>query len=144
MFQNSFTEIVAFIVYNFIIRRVQLECRDVNRRSSIGSNCSRTLEQKSRLLPEHLKSKHLPLHQAGAEGEIRYSSYSFLASALDGVSGQRHARPHFIPGERTPGTHWTEGWVGLRAGPETDAREKIICLCRGSNTGRPVCSQTIY
>jgi hypothetical protein len=31
--------------------------------------------------------------------------------------------------------------VGLRAGLDTEAREKIPFLCRGSNAGRPVCSQ---
>jgi hypothetical protein len=33
-------------------------------------------------------------------------------------------RPHLTPGERTPGTHWTGGWVGLRAGLDTEARGK--------------------
>jgi hypothetical protein len=31
-------------------------------------------------------------------------------------------RPRFIPGERAPGTHWTGGWVGLRAGLDTEFR----------------------
>jgi hypothetical protein len=35
------------------------------------------------------------------------------------------------------------GWVGLRAGINTEAREIILCLCRGSNRGRPVCGQTL-
>jgi hypothetical protein len=50
-------------------------------------------------------------------------------------------RSRFTPGERTPGTHCTGGWVGLRAGLDTEAREKILCLCRGSNNGRPVLCQ---
>jgi hypothetical protein len=29
------------------------------------------------------------------------------------------------------------GWVGLRAGLDTEARGKIICLCQRSNPGRP-------
>jgi hypothetical protein len=33
-----------------------------------------------------------------------------------GVSGQRHAPAALCPGERTPGTHFTGGWVGLRRG----------------------------
>jgi len=53
-------------------------------------------------------------------------------------------RPRFTPGERTPGTHCTGGWVGPRAGLDTEARGKIRCLCRGSNLGRPVCCQTLY
>jgi hypothetical protein len=53
-------------------------------------------------------------------------------------------RLRFTPGERTPGTHWTGGWVSPRAGLDAEARRKILCLCRGSNPGRPVCSQTLY
>jgi hypothetical protein len=65
-------------------------------------------------------------------GDRRYSSYSYLTSALDGgVSGQRHAPAAlYPPGERTPGTHWTGGWVGPRAGLDTGARRKILCACR--------------
>jgi hypothetical protein len=61
-----------------------------------------------------------------------------------GVSGQHHARPRFSPGERTPGTHCTGGWVVPRAGLDTEIRRKILCLCRGLNPGRPVRSQTLY
>jgi hypothetical protein len=53
-------------------------------------------------------------------------------------------RPRFTPGERTPGTHCTGGWVGPRAGLDAETRRKIICLCRGSNPGCPVRSQTLY
>jgi hypothetical protein len=55
-----------------------------------------------------------------------------------GVSGQRHAPTALYPRERTPGTHWTGGWVGPRAGLDTEAREKILCPNRGSNLDRPV------
>jgi hypothetical protein len=48
-------------------------------------------------------------------------------------------RPRFTPGERTPGTHWIAGWVGVRAGLDTDARgKKYFRLCRGSNLDRPL------
>jgi hypothetical protein len=47
-------------------------------------------------------------------------------------------RPRFTSVERTPGTHCTGGWVGPRAGLDTEVRGKIICPCRGSNPGRPV------
>jgi hypothetical protein len=69
-----------------------------------------------------------------------YSSYSYLTLALDVVSGQRHASAAVYSRERTPGTHWIGVWVGLRAGVDTEAKGKIICLFRGSNLGRPVCS----
>jgi hypothetical protein len=35
-------------------------------------------------------------------GERRYISYSLLTSALDGVSGQRHAPAALCPGKRPP------------------------------------------
>jgi len=43
-----------------------------------------------------------------------------------GVSGQRQAPAALYPRERTPGTHWIGGWVGPRAGPNTEARGKIL------------------
>jgi hypothetical protein len=47
---------------------------------------------------------------AVAEGEMNCSSYSFLTSALDGVSGQRHAEAMLYSQGRTPGTHWIGDW----------------------------------
>jgi hypothetical protein len=58
-----------------------------------------------------------------------------------GVSGQRHAPAVLYPRGKDPGTHFTGGWVGPRAGLDTEARGKI--LCRGSNPALPVCSQTL-
>jgi hypothetical protein len=56
-----------------------------------------------------------------------------------GVNGQRHApAARFIPGEKTPGTHWIGGWVGLRAGLDAGARRKIFFPCPGSNLDRPI------
>jgi hypothetical protein len=52
--------------------------------------------------------------------------------------------PRFTPVERTPGTHWSGGWVVPRAGLDAEARRKSLCFCRGSNPGRPVRSQTLY
>jgi hypothetical protein len=79
-----------------------------------------------------------------AQGERRYSSYSFMTSALDGVSGQRHESSALYPQGRTPGTHLAGGWLGLRSGLDTEARRKILCLFLGSNPGRPAYSQTLY
>jgi hypothetical protein len=61
---------------------------------------------------------------AGDKREMRSSSYSFLTSALDRVSGQRHALAATSPRGKDPGTHWTGGWIGLRAGLDTEARGK--------------------
>jgi hypothetical protein len=49
------------------------------------------------------------------------------------VSGQRHAPASLYPRERTPGTHCTGGWVDRRAGVDTEATGKILCLCMGLN-----------
>jgi hypothetical protein len=75
-----------------------------------------------------VKGKAVPLHAMEAlRGERRYSSYSFSTSALDGGEwlASRLGRA-FTPGERTPGTHCTGGWVGPRAGVDTEARGKIV------------------
>jgi hypothetical protein len=53
-------------------------------------------------------------------------------------------RPRFTPGEKTPGIHWPGGWVDPRAGLDAKARVKILCLCQGSNLGRPVRSHALY
>jgi hypothetical protein len=55
-----------------------------------------------------------------------------------GVSGQRHAPAALYPWGKDPGTHCTGGWVGPRAGLDTEATGKILCSCRGSNPDRPV------
>jgi hypothetical protein len=44
------------------------------------------------------------------------------------VSGQRHSPAVLYPRVRTPGTHCTGGWVGPRAGLDTEARGKILYL----------------
>jgi len=59
-----------------------------------------------------------------AKGEMMYSS-SFLTSALDGVSGQRHALAALYPwGKDPPSTRWIGGWVGLRADLNTETKVK--------------------
>jgi hypothetical protein len=78
---------------------------------------------------------------AGAKRQRRNNNYSFLTSALDGVSGQYHAPAAIYSQEWT---HWTGGWVGLSAGLDTEASGKLLCLCRRSSPDRPVCSQTLH
>jgi hypothetical protein len=87
------------------------------------------------------KSKTVPLHAMEVHGgERRYSSYSFLTSALDGGEWSASRPGRALP----PGTHCTGGWVSPRAGLDREARRKILCLCRGPKPGRPVCSQSLY
>jgi hypothetical protein len=55
--------------------------------------------------------------------------------------------PHFTPGERTPWTNWTGGWVGFRAGLDTEVRGIILLPLPGiepRSPGSPVSSQTLY
>jgi hypothetical protein len=76
-------------------------------------------------------------------GERRYSSYSYLTSALDGGEwlASRHGRA-LPPGKGPPVPIGQEAaWA-----PEpvwTQRLEKIFFLCQGSNPGRPVRSQTL-
>jgi hypothetical protein len=74
-----------------------------------------------------------------ASGERKYSSYSFLTSALDRVSDQRHARLLF-----PSVTRWIGGWVGSSPGLDTEARGKTVSSLQGIESrpaGRPVRSQ---
>jgi hypothetical protein len=76
---------------------------------------------------------------AGSWGEWRYSSYSFLTTSLRwGEWSASSFGAALCPGEGTPDTHCTGGWVGLRAGLDTEVRGQILCPCRGSNPDRPV------
>jgi hypothetical protein len=55
--------------------------------------------------------------------------------------------PRFTSGERSPGTHWAGGWVGSRAGPDTEARGKILSplpRIEPRTPSRPAPSQTLY
>jgi hypothetical protein len=80
----------------------------------------------------------VPLRSIEAHsGDRKYSSYSFLTSALEGGEWSA-SRPRFTPGERAPGTHCTGGWVGPTAGLDAEVRGKILRLCRGSNPDRPI------
>jgi hypothetical protein len=90
----------------------------------------------------HDEANEIPttLHQGGR----KYSSYSFLTSALDGDEWSASRPGCALPLRKTPGTHWIAGWVGLRAGVDRQARGNVLCPCRGSNPGRPVCRLTLY
>jgi hypothetical protein len=49
----------------------------------------------------------------------------------------------FTPGERTPSTHCTGGWMDHRAGLDTEVIGKIPCLCWGSNLGGQVVQSVV-
>jgi hypothetical protein len=77
-------------------------------------------------------------HPWRRRGERRYSSYSFTTLALDGGEWSASRPGSVLPPRKDPGTHRTGGCVGPRAGLDTEARGKILCLCRVSNLDSPV------
>jgi hypothetical protein len=95
-----------------------------------------------------LKAKAVPLHATkalGGRGGIT-PAHSRPRHYM-GVNGQRHALPRFSPGERTPGTHCAGGWVGNRAGLDTEAKGNIlspVLEIEPRLPGRPARSQTLY
>jgi hypothetical protein len=68
-----------------------------------------------------------------AQGELRYSSYSFMTSALDEVSGQRHAQPRFSPWKGRPVPTGQEAGWALEPACTERSEEKSFRLCRGTN-----------
>jgi hypothetical protein len=71
-----------------------------------------------------------------------------MTSALDaGEWSTSRPRRAFFPGERIAGTLWTGGWVGPRAGLDTENRGKTSLLPMPGielrSPGRPVRSQTL-
>jgi hypothetical protein len=64
-----------------------------------------------------------------------------------GVSGQRHALAALYLRGKDPSTLWTGGWVGPRAGLDTEVRGKNPLPPPGiepRSPGRPARSQTLY
>jgi hypothetical protein len=49
-----------------------------------------------------------------------------LTSALVGGEWSTSRPGRFTPGERAPGTHWTGGWVDLRAGLDDLEKRKFL------------------
>jgi hypothetical protein len=78
------------------------------------------------------KAKAVPLHAmqalGGGGGRRDIALIHSRPRHNMGVSGQRHApaRPCFSFGERTIGTHCTGGWVGPRAGLDTETTENPL------------------
>jgi len=53
--------------------------------------------------------------------------------ALDGGEWSALRPALFTPGVRAPGTHWTGGWVGPKAGLEAVAKRKIPITAPAGN-----------
>jgi hypothetical protein len=58
-------------------------------------------------------------------GEWRYISTHSFTSVLDGGKWSVSRSGRFTPRERTPGTHWIEGWEGPRAVLDAVVKRKI-------------------
>jgi hypothetical protein len=56
---------------------------------------------------------------------VEVQLHTFLILTLDGGDWSASHTGHFIPME-TARTHWTEGWVGHRAGLGMMAKRKIM------------------
>jgi hypothetical protein len=82
----------------------------------------RNLARTRKIITAKLKLPHY-IHE-GAWGERKYRSYSFSTSALDGgeLSASRPGRALALG----KGPSISTGWVGLRAGLDTEARGKIL------------------
>jgi hypothetical protein len=105
----------------------------------IDTQCGQNAELLTWMLKQVItvwKSQSCPTtRHEGAWGERKYSSYSFLTSALD--RGERSASRFgrsLLPGKGPPGTHCTGGWVGPRAGLDTEARGKNHFSSAGDRT----------
>jgi hypothetical protein len=75
-------------------------------------------------------------------GERIYSSHLILTSALDAGEWSESRPGHALPPGKGPPVPIVQeaGWA-----PEpvwTQRQRKILCLCRGSNPGCTICSQT--
>jgi hypothetical protein len=84
-------------------------------------------------------------HHGGAWGERLAQLIHDLDTRWGEWSASRHGRA-LPPGERTPGTHCTGGWVGFRAGLDTEDKGKILSPLPGiepRSPSRPARSQTL-
>jgi hypothetical protein len=92
------------------------------------------------------KSVKLPRYRhAGAKGEKQYTSYSLLTSALDGSERSASHPSRALPPEKGPPVPIVQeaGWAPEPVWTQR-LEEKSFASAWGSNSGRPVCSQTQY
>jgi hypothetical protein len=59
-----------------------------------------------------------------AYGRMEEWLHIFLTSALDGDECSASHPDNFTLGEKTHGTHWIGGWVGLRGSLNANVKEK--------------------
>jgi hypothetical protein len=102
------------------------------------------LRPMSTAVKAQIKSKSVPLPLCRNQGweEIQTLCIPDLSTRLDDWSASRPGRA--LHPEKDPQYPEIGGWVGLRFGLDTESKGKIFCLCRGSNPGHPVSSQTLH
>jgi hypothetical protein len=79
-------------------------------------------------------------------GGVDASIHIFLTSALVGGEWSASRLGRFTSGERAPGAHWIEDWVGSRTGLDDVKRRKILPLpgLELRPLSRPARSQSLY
>jgi hypothetical protein len=85
---------------------------------------------------KHAKAKAVPLQALGGRGGI--APIILDLGTRWGWVVTVTPRPRFAPGKGPPGIHCTGGWVGPRAGLDTEVWGKIFCPRRRSNPDRSV------
>jgi hypothetical protein len=78
-----------------------------------------------RLICKVKKVKLSCICHAGSKRERKYSTYSLPTLALDGSEWSASHRGHAFT-LYPSSIHWIGGWVGLRAGLDTEARGIIL------------------
>jgi hypothetical protein len=111
-----------------------------------------SMSRPGRALPPRKGPRVLIVQEAGWAPEpvwtqrIEEKSFAFAGYRTQIVRSDTISQAH-SPRERTPGTHWIGGWVGPRAGLDTEARGHILSPMPGierRSPGRPARSQTPY
>jgi hypothetical protein len=125
-------DIAILLHYRYAYFYDKLQWKKVNDLASIHVRCCQHSRHIGMLLRGRVlsvtQSHNSPMEAQG--GERVYSSYSFTSSVLDGGEWSASRPGRALPPRKDPhGTHCTGGWVGLRAGLDTEARGKIRCLC---------------
>jgi hypothetical protein len=61
-------------------------------------------------------------------GGVEIYTALFSSLALDGCEWSASRPGRLTPGEKAPGTHWIEGWVGPEGGLDSAEKIKILPL----------------
>jgi len=68
---------------------------------------------------------------------------TFLISALDGGEWSTSRSGRFNPEKKVPGSHWTPGWLGQKAGLGAVAKRRNSCLA-GNRKSVIYCAMYTY